>query len=229
MDISKFNKLLALLIKKAEMAENSNNLVEAIDTWIEITELTIKTSKNPKLDFTFRNMLYTRTEGLINHIKELKIKFNSPKPKSIKREPPKIEKKENIKQSVSNNQLNPPKIIENEPNFDENLYQIRENKFKAIQQDFEIIKNSEFKNMPKGVQEIKANKDFNILTPHDPEYVDKRLKQEIDMSVFSSKNDTNKQQIELEKKNKNGLYICFACGEKNPPNSKRCKTCGTEL
>ncbi|MBY9007338.1 MAG: hypothetical protein KGD63_11335 [Candidatus Lokiarchaeota archaeon] len=235
MDISKFNKLLTLLIQKAERAENNNSLEEAIDSWIEVTELTIKTAKNPKLDFTFRNMLYTRTEGIINHIKELKIRLKQPKPrfkpksKPIIIESPKIEKKNSIKQNSSNDSISKLEPSKKEMDFEDEMSQYRENKFKAIQKDFEIIKNSDFKDLPKGVKEIKPEKEYKIFTPHDPEYVQNRINQEIDMSVLKPNIEANNNRIELDKKSENGNTICFACGEQNRPNARKCKACGVEL
>lgn len=230
MNIAKFNKLLSLLVNKATIAENDKKIKDAIDTWIEITELTIKTSKSPELEFTFRNMLYNRTEGIIDHIKELKNKLKYPKKKPISIHPPKVEENRIVKDNSSKILITKEKDIKKELDDKNKAFISQEKKFKAIQKDFEIIKNSEFKNLPKNVKEIKAQEDFTILTPHDPDYVEKRLKQSIEMSVFNQNNSNIKNEgIKLDEVNEEGKLICFACGKENPPNSKKCKDCGTEF
>ena len=72
MDISKFNQELAYKVAKANGLEKNNRVKEAIKVWIEITEMVLKMSKLPKLEFSFRSMLIERTEQIIKHIKDLK-------------------------------------------------------------------------------------------------------------------------------------------------------------
>ena len=78
MDISKFNQELAYKVARATGFEKNKRIKEAIQEWIEITEMVIKISKLPKLDFSFRSMLIEKTEQIINHIKELKQRSSIP-------------------------------------------------------------------------------------------------------------------------------------------------------
>ncbi|MCK4687784.1 MAG: hypothetical protein KAT66_06625, partial [Candidatus Lokiarchaeota archaeon] len=72
MDISKFNKELGTKIAIAKSLEKSNEITAAIKLWVEISEMTLRFSKSQNLDFSFKNMLIKKTEGLIQHIKNLK-------------------------------------------------------------------------------------------------------------------------------------------------------------
>ncbi len=230
MDITKFNKILNLLVNKAKIAEKNNNLKDAVDVWIEITELTLKASKNPKLEFTFRNMLYNRTKGIIEHIKELKNELNKLKIKPIIIQKPKEKKSNEIREDIPKPAMIKEPDIQKEINVETNENKIQEERFNAIQRDFEIIENSQFKNLPKGVKEIKASNKFEILAPHDPEYVEKRINQDIDMSIFAQNNSSaNNNEIQLENYNQKGNKICFACGQEVPAKSTKCINCGTEL
>ena len=231
MDISKFNQELAYKVAKATGFEKNQRLKEAVQEWIEITEMVIKISKLPKLEFSFRSMLIEKTEQIINHIKELKQRSSTPlqtEPRKsvIKPVPPTIEKKVEIK-------LKKEKV----ENKEESFPSIQEQKHPDVSvnkdKDVKIIE-SDMKNLPKGFKEIETSDDFTIITPHDQEYVEKILNQDIDLSVFKHP-DVNSESNTEESMSKDKSHvdanklICFACGAELPLGTKICPDCGTKL
>ncbi|MFW9930356.1 MAG: hypothetical protein ACFFD1_13250, partial [Candidatus Thorarchaeota archaeon] len=105
MDISKFNQELAYKVARATGFEKNQRLKEAIQEWIEITEMVIKISKLPKLEFSFRSMLIEKTEQIINHIKELKQRSSTP----LQREPKKSVIRPSSTTSVKKVEIKPKK------------------------------------------------------------------------------------------------------------------------
>jgi len=205
MNIELFNKQLSIKVAKATNLEKRGDYENAINAWLTVSDMSITFSKTQGIDSTFRNMLIKRTEQIIEHIKKLKLKIAKPE---IIHDEDKISRKEFDNQDSSNN-------VQDE---------IDESKSRGI----EINQNNDFKEKPDGILEIKASKDFKIITPHE----------ELDLSIFkdnepiiltdenSSKNDDKMQ----EKQGSDKKLICFACGyDKNPPNAKRCKNCNVEL
>ena len=75
MDITKFNKNLAEKVAKANAYEKNNRIQDAIDSWVEISEMALKDSKTPNLDFSYRSMIIKKAQQIIEHIKELKTKI----------------------------------------------------------------------------------------------------------------------------------------------------------
>lgn len=75
MDITKFNKKLAEKVAKANAYEKNNRIQDAIDTWVEISEMALNASKTPNLDFSYRSMIIKKAQQIIEHIKELKAKI----------------------------------------------------------------------------------------------------------------------------------------------------------
>lgn len=231
MDISKFNQELGYKVAKATGFEKHQRLKEAVQEWIEITEMVIKISKLPKLDFSFRSMLIEKIEQIINHIKELKQRSSTPlqtepRKSAIKPLPRTIEKKVDIrpkKEKAENKEKSFPSIQEQKhPDVSVNK-----------DEDLKIIE-SDIKNLPKGFKEIETSDDFTIITPHDQEYVEKILNQDIDMSVFKHP-DINLESNTEESMSKDKSYvdpnklICFACGAELPLGTKICPDCGTKL
>ncbi|MHA1436408.1 MAG: zinc-ribbon domain-containing protein [Promethearchaeota archaeon] len=217
MDVSKFNQKLGTIIAKAKSLENNNNLNEAIKYWLKLSEMTLEASKNPELDISFRTMLINKTEQIVMHIKDLKIKLNKP---IVKEVDDVINIKENECQENLNefNDLNLPKP--------------------PLQNSIHILDNN-LKNIPDGFKEIEPL-NFKIITPHDPKYVDELVKksEEINIKTIMGSNKNNKSkssskslqaEINLDKTNVGGDKICFACGTENPENTKFCIACGTEL
>lgn len=208
MDVAKFNKELGYKVAKAAGLENNNKIKEAIDEWVSVSEMVIKASKTPNLEFSFKSMLIEKTKQIIDHIKSLKLKLIGG------------EKKVAIIENHSKPQGN------FEIQSDENVNQ-RESKIEKVEENdinykkpVEFVEKTEFKNLPKGFKEIKAEKDFEIITPHDKDYIKKIISEDTTPTP-----NGEKTQISLD----HNETICFACGVKLPSNAKVCPQCGTEL
>ena len=78
MDIELFNKQLAIKVAKATNLEKRGEIKNAIDAWLEVSEMSLKFSKTRGIDSTFRNMLIKRTEKIVDHIKSLKLNLAEP-------------------------------------------------------------------------------------------------------------------------------------------------------
>ena len=222
MDIAKFNKELGTKIAMAKSFEKHDNIEVAIKLWIEISEMTINASKDPTLDVPFKHMLITRTEQIFEHIKSLK----APKEvQFIEEETIPLEDDTQILESTEDiNEIKPEAdVIQND------LSSSDKTNSSVLKDDdwFEKV-DIHSSNKPKGIEEITAPKDFKILTPHDPEYVDKAKKasEEMDMSVIKKPEEESADQEGISNSDK---VICFACGALLPPNTKVCKDCGTKL
>ena len=220
MDIAKFNKELGTKIAMAKSFEKHDNSEVAIKLWIEISEMTINASKDPTLDAPFRHMLITRTEQIFEHIKSLK----APKEvQFIEEEPIPIEDDIQMQESTED-------IKEIKPESDviqTDLPSSEKTSSSFLKDDdwFEKADVLSSNTKPIGFEEITAPKDFKILTPHDPEYVDKAKKasEELDMSSSKKPEEETSDSVNGDK------VICFACGALLPPNTKVCKDCGTKL
>lgn len=225
MDISKFNQELAYKVAKANGLEKHQRVKEAIKVWIEISEMVLTISKLPKLDFSFRSMLIEKAEQIINHIKDLK------KISSISL---KMQTQESVKSPDS-------KRIEKKMEILSKNTELKTKSFPSIQEQRHpeipgaekkpstIIESDDIKNLPKGFKEIETSDDFTIITPHDKEYVEKILNQDIDMSVFKHpESNAGADNKEIASKDRNKL-ICFACGTELPPGTKNCPNCGIKL
>ncbi len=148
MDVAKFNQELAKRVSKARSFEKSNDIKNAIDSWVSIADLVLSVSKTPNLPFSYRSMLINKSEQILEHIKLLKSKIVK-KPKKVEHPKPiepKISKVKRDKTGEIKGEIPKPKG-----------------------------KQSEFENLPEGVKEIEVSKDFKIITPHDEAYLDKLL------------------------------------------------------
>lgn len=225
MDIAKFNKELGTKIAIAKSLEKSNEITAAIKLWVEISEMTLRFSKSQNLDFSFKNMLIKKTEGLIQHIKNLK---SGKIIEDISGEEiePKVE--ETPDQEIID-------AVSSKESFNEDFLTDDEEVSKEIEsKDVKFIEDSELQNLPNGFKEIQPKEDFKIITPHDNNYVKKVLKKDIDMSIFTPKKGENSQtqnqgKIELEQPKDNNKVICFACGAELPAKTKICPDCGTTI
>ena len=225
MDIAKFNKELGTKIAIAKSLEKSNEITAAIKLWVEISEMTLRFSKSQNLDFSFKNMLIKKTEGLIQHIKNLK---SGKIIEDISGEEiePKVE--ETPDQEIID-------AVSSEKSYSEDFLTDDEEVSKEIEsKDVKFIEDSELQNLPDGFKEIQPKKGFKIITPHDNNYVKKVLKKDIDMSIFTPKKGENSQtqnqgKIELEQPKDNNKVICFACGAELPAKTKICPDCGTTI
>jgi len=225
MDIAKFNKELGTKIAIAKSLEKSNEITAAIKLWVEISEMTLRFSKSQNLNFSFKNMLIKKTEGLVQHIKNLK---SGKIIEDISGEEiePKVE--ETPDQEIID-------AVSSEESYSEDFLTDDEEVSKEIEsKDVKFIEDSELQNLPDGFKEIQPKKGFKIITPHDNNYVKKVLKKDINMSIFTPKKGENSQtqnqgKIELKQPKDNNKVICFACGAELPAKTKICPDCGTTI
>jgi len=230
MDITKFNKNLAEKVAKANAYEKNNRIQEAIDTWVEISEMALNASKTPNLDFSYRSMIIKKAQQIIEHIKELKTKIK----KSIEPSTSLIDDafdEELFQESDSSEDIIYEEMEQKSPKAASTSKEINNNDIHKKDNEIKFIKDSDLKNLPKGFKEIEASEDFEIVAPHDKDYVEKIIKQDIDMSIFKhdKQNSQPQQHIELELPKDDKEIVCFACGTISPSNTKICPNCGIEL
>ena len=230
MDITKFNKNLAEKVAKANAFEKNNRIQDAIDSWVEISEMALNASKTPNLDFSYRSMIIKKAQQIIEHIKDLKTKIQREiEPSSLLDEGAFDEKP--FLETDSSETIIYEEIEQKSPKATSTSKEINNEEILKKDNEIKIVKNSEFENIPKGFKEIETSEDFKIITPHDKDYVEKILKQDIDMSIFKhdKQNSQSQQRIELKQPKDDKDIICFACGTISPSNTKICPSCGTEL
>jgi len=222
MNIKKFNQVLSAKIAKAKSFENHGDLETAIELWLEISDLTLKASKQSDIEFTYKHMLINKTEQIIQHIKELK----SP----IKKEP--VVEKIIIQEDITD----APEINQDTGKKEKLMNKIEEMKSSSdlshlnndfVQKNHKVIEKSVVNNTSGGIKEIEAPKVFQIITPHDPNYAEKmkKMSEKADLDVFKKTKDSPSR----EEKNHHEKRICFACGAILPQNIKVCTECGTKL
>ena len=230
MDITKFNKKLAEKVAKANAYEKNNRIQDAIDTWVEISEMALNASKTPNLDFSYRSMIIKKAQQIIEHIKELKAKIK----KSIEPSTSLIDDafdEELFQESDSSEEIIYEEMEQKSPKAASTSKEINNNDIPKKDNEIKFVEDNDFKNLPKGFKEIEASEDFEIVTPHDKDYVEKIIKQDINMSIFKhdKQNSQPQQHIELEQPKDDKKIVCFACGTISPSNTKICPNCGTEL
>ena len=214
MDIAKFNQELSYKISKANGLEKHQKIQEAVDLWLEICDMTLRVSKTPNLEFSYKSMLIDKTKQMINHIKNLKQKLISQRRVAQRTEPTQSETKVTpLSKSVSENST--------------------ESETFSTQDDIEevkVVEDGDIENLPIGFKEIETTEDFKIITPHDKDHIEKILKD--DHSLDFSKQGKNElpppKRIEPDPAIDESNIICFACGSEIPK-SKKCPTCGTDL
>jgi len=195
MDIVKFNQELAERVKKAQVCEKANKLIDAIDLWVSIADLVLNVSKSPDLPFSYKSMLVKKSEQIVTHIKMLKSKLIEKTPKKVKL----IEESKVLSQDVKNEELIEKKVIQSKP----------------------IVENKEIADIPEGFQEIEPSKDFKIITPHDEAFLDKLL----NMESHDDINYANHEQVPSRNEGKSfcfacgaeialNLHVCPQCGTK---------------
>ncbi|MBY8991784.1 MAG: hypothetical protein KGD58_13640 [Candidatus Lokiarchaeota archaeon] len=207
MDVEKFNIELKNKVALAKSYEKINEIAVAIKIWLEVSEMTLKFSKSRNIDPSFKNMLINRTKGIFAHVKDLK----AGQIKSLSEE--EIYIQEEYIQEDPDTEMEETKSTQS-----------------VINDDNEIVEESDFKTIPTGFKEIQP-KEFKIITPHDDDYVKKHINQVQDSDVYKQQNapPPKDERFDLEDEESKGL-ICFACGyDKNSKNAKTCKSCGTEL
>jgi len=219
MDVAKFNQELSYKVAKANGLEKHKRFQEAIDLWLDISEMALNASKTPNIEVYYKSMLIEKTKQIINHIKDLKSKLYDRKGRE------QISRQELIHQSEFSEEQPNLEMTEDKIEFSDSI-ETSENI-----DDVKIIENSEIKNLPIGFREIEPSKDFSIITPHDKDYVKKMLSQDHDVSVFTRDDKEVKapsQQEPYPPSDKTKI-ICFACGSEIPANSKDCPICGSSL
>jgi len=217
MDISKFNKELSYKVAKANGLEKHHKLQEAIDIWLEISEMAITFSKRSNLDFSYKSMLIEKTKQIIDHIKALKAEIidhrgkiqvlNSINPPTSIPEP----------ESIPIEPTEPPKETKDIPMSEEK------------EEDIQIIQDTDLKNLPIGFKEIKPKDDFKIITPHDEDYIKNLISKEPDLAKNKKDEDQEEHRIEFDKPKDKRRLICFACGTEVSSRVKKCPNCGTDL
>ncbi|MFW9818134.1 MAG: hypothetical protein ACFFE5_00875 [Candidatus Thorarchaeota archaeon] len=226
MDITQFNKELANRIATAKRYEKSGDIKQAVKVWLEISEMAISLSKNPKLDASFRNMLMNRTKGIFKHVRFLKSD--------------QLEEELYIDSSDPSRKVS--EIEESHELIQSEDQYIEESDQETISssnsgRSTTIIEDSDLKNLPKGFKEIETSEDFEIITPHDKDFVKKQFDKALNSEFYKKKaqEDSKEDSIEEERTDfeqpKDGKYkICFACGyDKLSVKDKVCKNCGTNL
>lgn len=224
MDITQFNKELAIRITTAKRYEKNGDIKLAIKLWLEISEMTISLSKNQKLDATFKNMLMNRTKGIFEHVRNLKSDHLKEELYYEGSEPSEIEESIEPIQSESEDQY------------------IEENDQETISSSnsgrtMKVIENSDLKNLPKGFEEIETSEDFEIITPHDKDFVKKQLDEALNSKFYekhvqgdSEEDSLPQKRVDFEQPKDGNYKICFACGyDKLSVKDKVCKNCGTNL
>lgn len=228
MDITKFNKELGKKISMAKKLEKSNNFEGAIKIWLEISEMTLRFSKNPKLEPNYRNMLMKRTKGIFEHVKTLKM--------GIAKEEILVEEIEPIEELTQEESTS--EVVKSEDiTFQKVESEVIQPSEPVDTSQTKIIEDSEFMNLPEGFKEIETSEEFKIITPHDEDYVKKTLSKVGDMDTFKAQKEEKpestlaqtQQKIDYEQPKDGENIICFACGASLPPNTKVCTACGTSL
>ena len=228
MDITKFNKKLGKKISRANTLEKSNDFEGAIRVWLEISEMTLSFSKNPKLDPTYRNMLMKRTKGIFEHVKSLKMGMAKEEIPVEEIEPiEELTQEESTSEVVKSEDLTSLKVESEELQSSEPV----------DTSQTKVIEESEFKNLPEGFKEIETLEEFKIITPHDVDYVKKTLSKVGNMDTFKVQKEEKpestsaqmQQKFDFEQPKDGENIICFACGASLPPNTKFCTRCGTSL
>ncbi|MHA1687873.1 MAG: hypothetical protein ACTSUN_00805, partial [Promethearchaeota archaeon] len=166
MDVAQFNKILKDKIASAERLENHGEWEKAMKKWLEISDLVLQASKRGDIEFKFKAMLIKKTEQIINHVKELKIKTITPsipiqeeKMSMIGKEPIIMEEM-NESSSTEENFIQKSEIKQKfSPSTQLNTRKEVHSKKEASPIQDEI---SEEKKIPNGFKEIDAPKDFKI-------------------------------------------------------------------
>ncbi len=223
MDVAKFNQELSYKVAKANGLEKHKRFQEAIDLWLDISEMALNASKTPKIEVYYKSMLIEKTKQIINHIKDLKSKLYDQKGRA------QALREELIASSRTSEVRPKEEIFKDEPS-DGSTFSTEIETPRDIS-DPKIIKSSDIENLPIGFEEIEAPEDFKIITPHDQDYVKKMISQDHDMSVFTHDDKEVKAPVhpEPDPPSDKTKVICFACGSEIPANSKVCPTCGTNL
>ena len=220
MDVENFNEALKTKVALAKGYERRNEIESAIKNWLEISEMTLNFSKSRNIDATYKNMLINRTKGIIAHIKNLK----AGQIEEVLFEEEIYIQEEDTQEEITTDLIEDEKVASHKIEKEETKHSEA-----VVNNDITTVEESELKNIPKGFKEIHTSTDFTIITPHDEDYVKKRLNSESD-STHEQQSQPKQERFDFEKPEDSKGLICFACGyDKNPKNAKTCKSCGTKL
>ncbi len=230
MDIAKFNQELSYKINKANGLEKNNKVQEAVDLWLEICDMTLRVSKTPNLEFSYKSMLIDKTKQMINHIKNLKQKLISQRRVAQHTEQKPI--RQSIDSEIKTETTQSETILNPASNsVSENL-----NESEAIItpddiEEVKVVENSDIKNLPIGFKEIETTEEFKIISPHDKDHIKKIQSQAhtLDISKQEKKDLPLPKRIEPDPPINESNIICFACGSEISSKSKKCPTCGTDM
>jgi len=230
MDIVKFNQELSYKVTKANGLEKHRRFQEAIDLWLDISEMALNMSKMPNIEIHYKSMLIEKTKQIINHIKNLKSKLYGQKGREqISRQ--EIIPQPEVSEVKTNEEISEDEIEPAPPDTHESSTFSSDTKTPNEIEEVKIIENSEIENLPIGFKEIETSEDFTIISPHDKDHVEKMLSQDHDMSVLKH-DDTEvkaQSQNEPEPPLDKTKIICFACGSEIPSNIKICPDCKTGI
>ena len=230
MDIQKFNKKLEHDILKARGLENKKKLSEAVEAWIGISEYVLRASREKGLNFAYKSMLIEKTEKIIDHVKDLKLKIAGYDRKEI-------ELAEDYLLGKNKTEVENEQKLETKAQVKDEVPANSEES-DIITKPVDIIEHTEYKNMPEGFKEIKASEKFKIITPHDEDHVKNLIKQESiseSPNIESNLNEEMASDQESERfnfkssKKKEGMRFCFACGNKVSLKAKTCPSCNANL
>jgi hypothetical protein len=224
--IATFNERLKKMVDKAKNFEKSKNFERSIKSWIEISEFCINFIKTPNLDISFKNMILQKTRNIINHIKSLKINLKQEKQDIWDREKQEIYK---LMQDIPETPTDSPEIIDtsaNNESIDED----------TISSDQKVKKIHDFKNIPKGFEEIKPpDYNFETIISRDDLKPKSNLKKSknFQSNKLNSKSlkgaNLKKTEIKKEIKTKKTTRACPYCGGRIEINEKICSQCGAPL
>jgi len=223
MDIAKFNQELSYKINKANGLEKHDKVQKAVDLWLEICDMTLRVSKTPNLEFSYKSMLIDKTKQMINHIKNLKQKLISQR-RVLQR----TEQKP-IHQSIDSEIKTEPTQSESN-SVSENSHESETIITSDDIKEVKTVENSDIKNLPIGFTEIETTEEFKIITPHDKNHI-KKIQEDhsLDFSKKEKKDLPLPKRIEPDPPINASNIICFACGSEISSKSKKCPTCGTDL
>ena len=230
MDIAKLNQELSYKITKANGLEKHKKIQEAVDLWLEICDMTLRVSKTPNLEFSYKSMLIDKTKQIIAHIKNLKQQIISQRKVAQQIEQTPIHQRivSEIKTEPTQSETkltSVPNSISEDSSESETT--ITPDDIKEVK----VLENSDIKNLPIGFTEIETTEEFKIITPHVKDYAKKIQEQDhtLDLSKKEENDLPNPEGIEPDPPVDTSNIICFACGSEVSSKSKKCPTCGTEL
>ena len=230
MDIAQFNKELSYKVAKANGLEKIHKYQEAVDLWLDISDMTLKISKIPNLQFSYKSMLIDKTKQMIEHIKNFKQKLISQR-RVDQRIVQKPIQQNIVSETDSEPIISETKVESASGSISENLNDSEVNIPPDDIKEIKVVKDSDIENLPIGFKEIEPTEDFKIITPHDKDFVSKLINQ--DHSLDSSKQEKKDlplpKKIEPDPPSDKSNIICFACGSVILADSKACPMCNTNL